>query len=289
MDINWYPGHMKKATDAVKRALPQVQLCLEIRDARIPRSSANQQLGALVAHKKRIIILNKKDLADRSETDQWIRALNREGQIAMALDATDEHPAERIYQAAAALLAEKRDARAQRKIINQEIRMMVFGIPNSGKSTVINAMAKRRTAKVGDRPGITTTEQWIRTDAQLLLLDTPGILPTKLEPEQALHLAFTGAIRDTILPQQDIGLELIRLLMQRDPDVFRRRYGIEATKPLEAMEQIGRSIGALLRGGEIEYTRTALRVVDDFRKLRYGAMTLETVKDLEHEARSLDS
>lgn len=276
MAINWYPGHMKKAHDAIEKALAQVDAVLEIRDARIPQSSRNEQLERLTARKPRIILLNKKDMAQAEETERWMAALRRDGQRAIAVEATRERPARLIYEAAAILLEDQRAKRERRAIINREIRLLVMGIPNVGKSTVINALVERRTAEVGDRPGITKHERWIKTEADLLLLDTPGILPTKLEEARAMRLAFTGAIRDDVLPEQDIGLELIRILMARVPEALAERYHLSGlSDPLEVMEEIARQIGALVKGGEADYTRTARRVIDDYRKMRFGRLTLE--------------
>lgn len=276
MSINWYPGHMKKAHDQIAQSLSQVDAVLEIRDARIPVSSRNEELDALTARKPRIIVLNKKDMADEQATEEWISSLRKDDQRAMAMEATKERPARRIYDVAAGLLSTQRAKRESRAMINREIRLLVMGIPNVGKSTLINAVAKKRTAEVGDRPGITKHERWIKTNANLLLLDTPGIMPTKLEEAQAFHLAFTGAIRDDVLPEQDVGFALIRLLMARASETLAERYQLrEMTDPLLVMDEIGRKVGALVKGGEIDYTRTARRVIDDYRKLRFGRMTLE--------------
>lgn len=280
MSINWYPGHMKKATDEIREKLSLVDLCCEIRDARIPFSSANDALYRITAKKKHIILLNKRDMADAKETEKWIQALRQKGQTAMAINAAHERPAKALYDCAAALLAEEQSKRKEQSRINREIRLLVYGIPNSGKSTFINAMSGKRSAAVGDRPGFTKNQQWIKTDADLLLLDTPGILPKKLTERQAFHLAFTGAIRDDILPLQDIGYALLALLMERAPEAVISRYALSkeeyGRKTIDTMEEIARYTGSLLRGGEVDYTRTAAILLDDFRKLRFGRITLET-------------
>lgn len=279
MSINWFPGHMKKATDEIQKKLSLVDLCCEIRDARIPLSSANAELLRLTAKKKRIVILNKKDMADPVETEKWIRVLRQKGQTAIAVNTLHERPAKELYSYAAALLSEEQNKRREQSRINREIRMMVYGIPNSGKSTFINAMSGRRSAAVGDRPGFTKSQQWIKTDADLLLLDTPGILPKKLMERQALYLAFTGAIRDDILPLQDIGYALLALLQKQAPEALASRYSLSqadcSEETLAVMEAIARYTGSLLRGGETNYTRTAAILLDDFRKLRFGHLTLE--------------
>lgn len=280
MSINWYPGHMKKATDEIRQKLSLVDLCCEIRDARIPSSSANEALRLLTAKKKHIILLNKKDMADAKETEKWIQALQQKGQTALAINAVHERPAKALYDLAANLLAEEQKKRKEQSRINREIRLLVYGIPNSGKSTFINAMSGKRSAAVGDRPGFTKQQQWIKTDADLLLLDTPGILPKKLTERQSLFLACTGAIRDDILPLQDIGYWLLELLLTLAPKAVTDRYSLAENEgereTLGVMESIARYTGSLLRGGEIDYTRTAAILLDDFRKLRFGRITLES-------------
>lgn len=279
MAINWFPGHMKKATDQIKQKWPLIDACVEITDARIPEASRNRELGTLLQGKPRIILLNKRDMAEPEETARWVAAHRKEGQIALSIDALHENPARPIKDAAQRLVQEKSDKRAAQSIVNREIRLLIFGIPNVGKSTLINRMIGRRSAAVGDRPGVTKTDQWLRTPEDLLLLDTPGILPTKLEETAALYLAWTGAIRDDILPMQDLGFELIRFLLVKNPEALLGRYHVEAgTKdPLQVMEAIGRYSGALLRGGEVDYTRTAKLILDAFRKLHFGRITLEGV------------
>ncbi len=281
MGINWYPGHMKKATDEIRQKLRQIDLCCEIRDARIPFASANRELAALTKGKKRIIVLNKKDMADPKETERWVQALRGNGQTALAINASKERPAKRLYEEAISLLQEKQEKRLARSIINREVRMLVYGIPNSGKSTFINALSKKRSAAVGDRPGFTKQQQWIKTDADLLLVDTPGILPKKLGETQALHLAFTGAIRDDILPLQDVGYALLTLLLRCAPEAIVSRYALSdaSAEPLAVMEAIAQHTGSLLKGGEVDYTRTAQIMIDDFRKLHFGALTLERAAD----------
>lgn len=279
MNINWYPGHMKKAADGIREQLKLVDLCCEIVDARIPKSSANVMLEKLTSEKPRLIILSKQDMADPAETNRWIAFLTQKGQKAIAMNVLTDHKTKQIYEAARALVAENMEKRRQKEIMNEELRMLVFGVPNSGKSTFINNLAKRRSAKVGDRPGVTTQRQWIKTDERLVLLDTPGVLWPKLDETQALHLAYTGAIRDEVLELEEVGLSLIKDLMALDAAILERRYDVATEQPaLEVMENIGRKTGALLRGGEIDYRRTAKTVLDDFRKARMGRISLERVR-----------
>lgn len=285
MNINWFPGHMKKAADAIRDKLKQVDLCCEVIDARIPFSSRNHMLEKLTDQKPRLIILNKRDMADEHETKRWIERLNGGAQRAIALNAQTDKTGDMIYQAAKRLTGDKWHKQEARGIINPEIRMMVFGIPNSGKSTFINNIANRKSAKVGNRPGITTQQQWIRTDVNLYLMDTPGILWHKFTDEQAMHLAYTGAIRDEVLELQEIGFSFIKQLQRVAPQALEARYGVDATDDtLSILEQIAKSIGAFHSGRGCDYHRTAQRILDDFRKVRIGRLTLEPADEYGSEA-----
>lgn len=278
MAIQWFPGHMKKALDGVKKVLPLIDLCIEILDARIPASSSNALLEKITERKPRLLLLNKKDMADPRETEKWVQAYRAQGHQALAIDALDQGEANRILADCQALMKASEKNQRQADRFEHELRCLVFGIPNSGKSTVINLLAGRRSAKVGNRPGITTGQQWIKTKSSLVLMDTPGVLWHKFEGDQALHLAFTGAIRDEILPVQDIGYAFLRLLQSRNPDVIQDRYGISPQEdPVRIMEHIAQSIGALYKGGEADYDRVSRRILDDFRKLRLGRVSLERV------------
>lgn len=280
MKINWFPGHMKKATDTIREQLKLVDLTCEILDARIPRSSANEMLREVTKQKPRLSILNKVDMADEGMTRRWIEALRGENRRVIALDSLHERPVDRIVREASLLLKDELERRKEKGISKAEIRMMVFGIPNSGKSTFINNLAAKRSAKVGNRPGVTTQKQWIRTKSSLLLLDTPGVLWQRLSDEQGLHLAYTGAIRDEILELEDLGFSLIRDLLKSSPDAMKERYGLEdGIEPLAAMEEIARKSGAIRSGGEIDYRKAAQTVLDDFRKGRLGRITLESPDD----------
>lgn len=277
MHINWYPGHMKKTADEMRVMLKRVDLCCEIIDARIPAASSNPMLNEMLEGKPKLVILNKVDMANPAENRRWVEHLTKQGTIVMPFNATQDKKSGEIYDNAKKLVSDLFERRQEKKIENREIRMMVYGIPNSGKSTFINNISKRRGAKVGNRPGVTTSKQWIKTDQDLLLLDTPGVLWPKFQEQTALHLAFTGAIRDEVMVLQDVGYELIKTLLAIDPNILIDRYGVDETEdPLLCMEQIAKKVGAMQRG-DYDYTKTAKIVLEDFRKLRLGRITLERV------------
>ena len=277
MQINWFPGHMKKSVDEIQKQLPLIDLCCEIVDARIPQSGANQLLRKITREKPLLTILNKSDLAEEKETAAWVSHLKQSKQMAIAFNAQTDRKYAEVLRAARSLTEEQLTRRREKGVIKQEIRMLVFGIPNSGKSTWINAMAGRRSAKVGNRPGITKQKQWIKS-GELLLLDTPGILWPKLEERQALHLAYTGAIRDEVLDIRELALSLLNDLLQLDAARVYDRYGVSGTDPAALLQEIGRKTGALQRGGRIDEERAARTLLDDFRKTRLGRLTLERVQ-----------
>lgn len=280
MNINWFPGHMKKATDQIKEKLKLVDLCCEVIDARIPYSSRNMMVEEVTQAKPLLIIINKSDMADLNETKKWLRHFEEQGKKAIPFNAQQDNKSKIVYQAAEELIADKLENRRSKGIEKEEIRMMVFGIPNSGKSTFINNLSNRRSAKVGNRPGVTTAQQWIKTNEKLLLMDTPGILWNKFTGKQALHLAYTGAIRDEVLEIQEIGFSFIKDMLKTNEDKLVNRYEIEkGLEAIQAMDQIAENRGAITKGGEIDYHRAAQIVLDDFRKLRLGPLTLERVED----------
>lgn len=276
MAVNWFPGHMKKAQDEIKKQLPLVDLTVEILDSRLPRSSANRAMEEMTKKKPRLVLLNKKDMANPKVTDLWVRHFHSLGMEALAVDAQRENFSPALQKKAALLIKDKRAKENARGMKERPIRMMVFGIPNSGKSTVVNHLAQQKKAKVENKPGVTRSNQWIKGPSGILLLDTPGILMTRLTEEQGLHLAWTGAIKDQILDLQDLTFAFLEWIKEQYPQNLQDRYGVHADQPpLKLMEDIGMAIGAVQKGGEIDYARTSQRILDDFRKLRLGRISLE--------------
>ena len=283
MRINWYPGHMKKSIDKIKESLKLVDIVAEIVDARIPFSSRNPLIDNVISNKPRLIILNKVDMANPIETKKWVQYFNDQAIKVVEYNSTKDRSTKKIYNEAKSILKDLFDRRAEKNIDNKTIKMMVVGIPNVGKSTFINNLSNRKGAKVGNRPGVTKSNQWIKTDSDLLLLDTPGVLWSKLDLyDNARNLAFTGSIKDEVLEIEDLTFEFIKKLKDLDPAALEDRYKVDTKQEtLEIMDQIAIKTGSMLRGQEIDYFKVSNIILDDFRKLRLGRITLESADDIE--------
>ena len=283
MRINWYPGHMKKSIDKIKESLKLVDIVAEIVDARIPFSSRNPLIDNVISNKPRLIILNKVDMANPIETKKWVQYFNDQAIKVVEYNSTKDRSTKKIYKEAKSILKDLFDRRAEKNIDNKTIKMMVVGIPNVGKSTFINNLSNRKGAKVGNRPGVTKSNQWIKTDSDLLLLDTPGVLWPKLDLyDNARNLAFTGSIKDEVLEIEDLTFEFIKKLKDLDPAALEGRYKVDTNQePLEIMDQIAIKTGSMLRGQEIDYFKVSNIILDDFRKLRLGRITLESADDID--------
>lgn len=278
MAINWFPGHMKKTQREIKENLKLVDAVIEIRDARIPRSSANPDIDKLLQNKPRIILLNKKDLTEKKITNEWINYLTKDNVKVLEVNCLQGEGLKNIKPLLMELLKEKHDrlkAKGMAKIVT---RVMVVGIPNCGKSTLINKLAKNNIAKTGDRPGVTKSKQWIKTSLDIELLDTPGVLWPKFEDEEvALNLAFTGAIKDEVMDIEELAYKLVERLQKYYPESLKERYKIEEIfeDPLDTLNAIARKRGCLVRGGEIDYNRISVILLDEFRGGKIGKITLE--------------
>ena len=285
MNINWYPGHMKKTMDNIRLSLKLVDIVGEIIDSRIPISSKNPVIDDVLKDKPRIMILNKSDMADENETKKWLSYYRKKGYGAVVVDALHSKGLDKIYSVAKEMLADKFKKLEEKNLSAKTIRMMIVGIPNVGKSTFINSISKRKSAKIGDRPGVTKQVQWIKTKNDLELLDTPGVLWPKFEDERiGLHLAFTGAIKDEIMDIENLAFRFIDELNKRDVNILKNRYNLSEDSYediLYLMDEIGRNRGAILKKNEIDYFKVANLVLDDFRKVKLGRITLETVEDIE--------
>lgn len=279
MNINWFPGHMVKTRKEIEKNLKLVDIAIEIIDARIPRSSKNPLIDQLLKNKPRLILLNKSDLSSEVENDKWITYFKSKNINAMKINCKKKININNLYKQCKISLEEEFAKRKQKGIINETIKAMVVGIPNSGKSTFINNISNKKSAKIGNRPGITTKTQWIKTNQNLWLLDTPGILWPKFDEYQtALNLSFTHAIKDEILNIEDLTLEFIKHLKHKNPKALKECYGINAEEsPIDIYNEIARKLNTLTKKSEIDYLRCANMILQDFRSGKMGRITLETV------------
>ena len=278
--LQWYPGHMRKAERLVKENLKLVDVVLELLDARIPLSSANPVLREIVGDKPRVIVLNKADLADEAATRTWVKYFAAQGLAAVPVDAVKGRGVKELVQAIAKCAKPKTDKLVQHGAKARAARCMILGIPNVGKSSLINRLSGGTKTKVENRPGVTRAKQWIRLGAQLELLDMPGILWPKFEDRQAaLHLAFTGAINDNVYDVASVVLLLLNTLREEYPADLVARYRLEGDLPsgTELLEEIGRRRGCLRAGGKIDYEKAEQIVLTDFRSGRLGRVTLDAV------------
>ena len=278
MAINWFPGHMKKTQREIKENLKLVDAVIEIRDARIPRSSANPDIDKLVESKPRIILLNKSDLTDKNATKQWIKELSNDNVKVLEVNCLNGIGLNAIKPAILELLKEKHDRLKAKGLVKIITRVMVVGVPNCGKSTFINKMAKNNIAKTGDRAGVTKSKQWIKTPLGVEMLDTPGVLWPRFEDEEtALNLAFTGAIKDEVMDTEELAYKLVERLQEYYPEQLKERYKLNEIyeNPLETLDAIARKRGCLMKGNEIDYNRIAVILLDEFRGGKIGNITLE--------------
>ena len=278
--LQWYPGHMRKAERLVKENLKLVDVVVELLDARIPLSSANPVLREIVGDKPRVIVLNKADLADEAATRAWVKYFAAEGIAAVPVDAVKGRGVKELVQAITKCAKPKTDKLVQHGAKARAARCMILGIPNVGKSSLINRLSGGAKTKVENRPGVTRAKQWIRLGAQLELLDMPGILWPKFEDQQAaLHLAFTGAINDNVYDVASVVLLLLDTLRTAYPSALIERYRLEGELPsgVELLEEIGRKRGCLRAGGRIDDEKAQQIVLTDFRSGRLGRVTLDAL------------
>lgn len=276
MNINWYPGHMKKTIEDIQDKSKLVDFYIEIIDARIPISSRNPLLSKILENKKGLLILNKTDLSNQEQNELWKKKLSNENNRAILYSASSPNSS-LIIRESLNFMQEEIKKKEEKGINMGPLRAMIVGIPNSGKSTFINGISKTKSTKTGNRPGVTKTNQWIKLNPKLHLLDTPGVLWPKFEDKNVgLNLAFTGAIKDEIMDIETLALRLIEKLIDIDPEIIKARYGIDIDcEALEIMERIGRKRGAIIKGAEIDYTKVANILLDEFRKGVLGRVTLE--------------
>ena len=279
MNIQWYPGHMTKTRRQIQADLKLVDLVAEVIDARIPVSSRNPDLDELVGEKPRLIVLNRADQADPAGTRAWCAWFRERGWAVLETTARDGKGVNQFSITIKNAMKEKLEQWKAKGMVGRPIRVMVVGVPNVGKSTFINQVAKRKSAKAGNRPGVTRGRQWVSVDAGLDLLDTPGILWPKFEDEATgLHLAFTGAVKDEVMDAETLACRLLELLAARYPNALEQRYQIPADlsgQGWELLEACGRKRGFLISGGEVDTERMAKVLLDEYRSGTLGNITLE--------------
>ncbi|MED4989069.1 ribosome biogenesis GTPase YlqF [Geobacillus sp. NFOSA3] len=280
MTIQWFPGHMAKAKREVQEKLKLIDIVFELLDARIPLSSRNPMIHEILGNKPRIVLLNKADMADETVTEQWIAYFERQQLHALAIDAQTGTGIKQIVAASKEMLKDKFAKMAAKGIKNpRPMRALIVGIPNVGKSTLINRLAGRNIAKTGDKPGVTKAQQWIKVGKEMELLDTPGILWPKFEDEEVgLKLATTGAIKDTILNLQDVAVYALNFLKQHYPERLKERYSLDDIpgEIVALFDAIGKRRGCLVSGGAVDYDKVSEIVLHDIRTEKLGRLSFET-------------
>src|SRR5690625_397001 len=286
MTIQWFPGHMAKARREIEQNLKHVDLVLELVDARAPKSSQNPMLQKIIKNKPKILILMKKDLADLTETTKWLHYFSEENIDCLAVDVNDVNDVQALIRHVEHSGRATIERHRQRGIQTRPIRALILGIPNVGKSTLINRLANRKITKIGDRPGITRHQQWIKVKNTFELLDTPGILWPKFDDEKVgLRLAAIGTIKDKLLSLQDIAAFALQYLQKHYPTSLKDRYDLEQSTHYmwNVFEHIGKKTGALYRVGNINFDQVAQIVLQDLRTGKLGQLTFETCENIDKE------
>lgn len=286
MQVQWFPGHMAKARREVEGNLKLVDFVIELLDARAPLSSENPMLHQIVQNKDKMVVLMKRDLADPNVTAAWLTYYKERNIPAVAVDASNRDDMKQVVQLAKQLGKKKIDQLVAKGMKARPHRAMILGIPNVGKSTLINRLANRKAAKTGDRPGITKQQLWIKIKKDFELLDTPGILWPKFEDQVVgYRLASIGTIKDQVISLQDIVVFVIKFLQRKYPDLLLERYGVEADLDdmVEIFERIGKKRGALESGGEVDFDKVSELVLRDLRSGRIGRISLEAPDDVSME------
>lgn len=277
MNFQWYPGHMTKAKRQMQEDIKLIDLVIELVDARVPLASRNPDIDELGKNKYRLILMNKADLADKEKTKQWSSYFKGKGFFVVSLDARTKNSMKSITDIVMEACKEKIERDRKRGIKNRPVRAMVVGIPNVGKSTFINSYAGKACAKTGNKPGVTKGKQWIRLSKSVELLDTPGILWPKFEDQSVgLKLALIGSIKDEILNVDELAVELIKFLISSYPGLLSERYDVNESGDItDIIIEIAKNRKCVSKGAEVDYSKAAALVIDDFRSGKLGKITLE--------------
>lgn len=284
-NVQWFPGHMAKTRRLIKECLPSVDAVTEILDARMPISSSNPELNELIGNKPLIVLLNKCDVADENATRRWLNYFNEKGIYALAVDCKSGNGLNKYAPLLREVLKDKIASNEAKGMIGKPLRIMVVGIPNTGKSSFINKMAGRNRAKVADKAGITRHNQWFVIENGIELLDTPGVLWPKFDdPKIGDRLAFIGSVKDEVFDSETLAVRLLEVLSRDYPDRLSERYKIDDFSELEAyeiLELIGRKRGMMMRGGEIDTLRASIMLLDEYRAGKLGRITLDTIGEFD--------
>lgn len=288
--ISWYPGHMAKTMKQIEADLRIVDIVIELLDARIPIASQNPEIANKIKNKKKLVVLNKADLADEKTNQKWVNYFENQGIPAVLVDSNSGKGIDKFIKKIEEVMQEMLEGQASKGRIGRKIRAMILGIPNVGKSSFINRISKRTTAEVGNKPGVTKQKQWIRINEKIELLDTPGVLWPKFESEDvALKLAFTGTIKETVLQKTEIAYQLVKFLLENYRERLAQRYGLnleyiqttlEQEQPenfniYEIMLEIGKKRGCIISGGNIDEEKTAKIILDEYKNGKFGKVSLE--------------
>lgn len=288
--INWYPGHMAKTMKQIEADLRIVDIVIELLDARIPIASQNPEIANKIKNRKKLVVLNKADLADEKTNQKWVNYFENQEIPAVLVDSNSGKGIDKFIKKIEEVMQEMLEGQASKGRIGRKIRAMILGIPNVGKSSFINRISKRTTAEVGNKPGVTKQKQWIRINEKIELLDTPGVLWPKFENEDvALKLAFTGTIKETVLQKTEIAYQLVKFLLENYRERLAQRYGLnleyiqttlEQEQPenfniYEIMLEIGKKRGCIISGGNIDEEKTAKIILDEYKNGKFGKVSLE--------------
>lgn len=292
--ISWYPGHMAKTRRQIESDIKIVDIVIELLDARIPISSQNPDIAQIISKKKKIVVLNKGDLADDNKNKQWLEYFQKRGIPAVITDSSSGRGIDNCIKEIEKIMEEQLLLQANKGRIGRKIRAMVLGIPNVGKSSFINRLANKNSLEVGNKPGVTRKKQWIKISNSIELLDTPGVLWPKFESDEvALNLAYTGTIKDDVLEKTDVAFYFLKYMLENEIDKLVSRYNLNKQEILNVLEnqtrpeneiiydimlKIGKSRGAVVSGGNVDDVKTANIILEDFRSGKLGRITLEKVK-----------
>lgn len=278
--IQWFPGHMFKSLREIKEKLKLMDLVIVLLDARLPFSSLNPELKRITQHKPTLILFNKMDLSDQKVLSTWMKYYQDEGYYVLKIDAQTGQNIQKIRETSEIILREKLEREKAKGLKRRALRTIILGIPNVGKSTLINRLSQSSATKTGNRPGVTKAQQWIKLGDDFELLDTPGVLWPKFDdPKVGYHLAVTGAIKDNILPEDDVVNYAVSFLKTYYPERLRNRYDVDPTLSfVEILDHIGQSRGALLKGAEIDYERVYQIILTDIRNNQLGGLSFDRIE-----------